>query len=49
MKEIQITYTILETILVPDELTDDEIEEECKQHWYDTEMNYNDLEWEVRQ
>jgi hypothetical protein len=46
MKTISITYTILDTIEVPDNFTDDEIEEACEMHWYDTEMKYNDLEWE---
>ena len=46
MKTISITYTILDTIEVPDNFTDDEIEEACVQHFHDVEFGYNDLEWE---
>lgn len=46
MKTIRVCYTVLDIINVPDNLTDEEIEEECKMHWYDVEMNYNDMEWE---
>lgn len=46
MQTIHITYTIFDTIEVPDNLTDDEIQDECRDHWYDVEMNYSDLEWD---
>ena len=46
MKSIRICYTILDVIEVPDDLTDEEIEEECEMHWHDVELKYNDLEWE---
>lgn len=45
MREIKVSYTILDIIEVPDDATDDEIEELCEQNWYDVAKDYNDLEW----
>lgn len=47
MKEVQITYTILDKIMVPDDCTAEEIEELCRFHFFETEFEYNDLEWEL--
>ena len=47
MKTVRICYTILDVIEVPDEMTDEEIQEFCEQNFYEVEMNYNDVEWEV--
>ena len=47
MKVISISYTILDIIEVPDDLTDDEIQAACEENWskYECTISYNDLEW----
>ena len=45
MREIKVSYTILDIIEVPDDATDDEITERCMENWYDIDKDWNDMEW----
>ena len=52
MKTINVSYTILDTIKVPDNFTFDEIEDACDENWVWINENrswpvipYNDMEW----
>jgi hypothetical protein len=49
MKEVQVTYTILATIEVPDDFSEEEIQQECVNYYFcAAEMGYNDLEWDIK-
>ena len=49
MKKVQITYTILNAIEVPDDWTEEEIDEAVSNNAYDLGIwgITNDVEWEV--
>lgn len=49
MEKIYVTYTIIDTIEIPDDATDNEINEICEQNWQtklDNRANWNDMEWD---
>lgn len=48
MRDIQISYTVLDIIQVPDNATDEEIWEICNRNWQyklDDRIEWNDMEW----
>ena len=50
VKIVRVCYTILDLIEVPDDFTDEQIEEACLTNWkeYNGILTPNDIEWEDR-
>lgn len=47
MRKVHVAYTILDTIEVPDDWSDDQIQELCVENFYNGNViiEFNDLEW----